>query len=114
MLSKCEVEFVTNARSALEAANERVFDLVLVGVDMNDQNALNVVSALQVLQPDLAVVCICAKRGYALLPATLRALRLAAETVGARGFVNFSDFDDDEIWPVLDALRTSPQPANDS
>jgi CheY-like chemotaxis protein len=91
-----DLEFVTNLASALNALRDRTFDVVVVGIDLEESNALYVVQRVREIVPQTPLICIrAAEPRYRVPSATEHGFRLACEALGARGLVNFFDFADD-------------------
>jgi CheY-like chemotaxis protein len=106
-----DLEFVTNLASAVNALRERAFDFVVIGIDLEESNALYVVQRIREIVPQTPLICIrAAEPKYRILNTTVHGFRLACEAVGARGLVNFFDFTDDAVGDaairsVIEGLR---------
>ena len=95
VLAECDLEFAPTAAAAVAAARAGAFQCALVSVITPD--AFDVAKALHEAVPELPVICVrVVDERHRLTRATLEGLRLAASAVGARGFVDFFDFPDDE------------------
>ena len=107
VLAECDLEFAATAATAVAEARARAFHCALVSVITPD--AFDVAKALHEAAPELPVICVrVVDERHRLTRATLEGLRLAAGAVGARGFVDFFDFPDDErgLAAVRDAIDT--------
>ena len=94
-LAGFELEFVTNLSGAIRAARDRTFDFVVVGIDLAESSALDVVAEVRRIFPDLSVVCIRAVESeHRTSAATVHAFRLACAEIGACGVIDMFEFPD--------------------
>ena len=95
VFAECDLEIAATAAAAVAAARARGFHCALVSVITPD--AFDVAKVLHEAVPELPVICVrVVDERHRFTRTTLEGLRLAASAVGARGFVDFVDFPDDE------------------
>jgi len=96
VLAGCEIEFATDAACARAALGAREFDLVLVGIYVQESKALEVLNAIRSLAPAVPAICVRAAEPRSRMSGgTLEAFRLACAQLGANGVVDFLHFPDD-------------------
>ena len=96
VLAGCEIEFATDASCAGAALGERAFDLVIVGIYVQESRALEVLSAVRLLAPAVPAICVRAAEPKSRMSGgTLQAFRLACAQLGAKGVVDFLQFPND-------------------
>jgi CheY-like chemotaxis protein len=109
-----DLEFVTNLASALNALRDRAFDFVVIGIDLEESNALYVVQRVREIVPHTPVICVrAAEPAYRIPSGTVKGFRVACEALGARGLVDFFDFADNavgnaRIRGLVEGLRAPP------
>jgi CheY-like chemotaxis protein len=112
VLGGYDVKYVTSLWDAMNALKDRAFDLIIVGIDLNESSAMVVVEQVRQQRPDARVVCIrAAESRYRLQQGTLYGFRLACQELGARGLVDFFEFPDNAsgdaaIAAELEKLRS--------
>jgi hypothetical protein len=94
-LAGFEVEFVANLSSAISAVRDRTFDFVVVGIDLAESSALDVVGEIRRMVPQLSVVCVRAVESeHRTTATTVHAFRLACAEIGACGVIDMFEFPD--------------------
>ena len=95
ILAACSLRWVETSAELFGALGEGGYDLVIVGAHFEESNTVGVLESVFKHPGASRIVCICGTRGQ-LGSATLKALRLASEVIGVRGFIDFTDCPDDE------------------
>jgi hypothetical protein len=94
-LAGFDIEFVTSLSSAIGAVRDCTFDFVVVGIDLAESSAPEVVVEVRRLFPDLPVVCIRAVESeHRTTGTTAHAFRIACAEIGACGLIDMFEFPD--------------------